>query len=43
MSSAGDAVAAVELTGAEVYLGHTRFTAPDMLRSTAAGCTSARR
>jgi pyruvate/2-oxoglutarate dehydrogenase complex dihydrolipoamide dehydrogenase (E3) component len=29
MSSAGDAVVAVEQTGAEVYLGHTRFTAPD--------------
>jgi pyruvate/2-oxoglutarate dehydrogenase complex dihydrolipoamide dehydrogenase (E3) component len=29
MSSAGDAVPAVEQTGAEVYLGHTRFTAPD--------------
>ena len=28
-SSAGDAVAAVEQTGAEVYLGHTRFTTPD--------------
>jgi pyruvate/2-oxoglutarate dehydrogenase complex dihydrolipoamide dehydrogenase (E3) component len=31
MSSAGDAVEAVERTGAEVYLGHTRFTAPDIV------------
>jgi pyruvate/2-oxoglutarate dehydrogenase complex dihydrolipoamide dehydrogenase (E3) component len=31
MSSAGDAVAAVEQTGAEVYLGHTRFTTPDIV------------
>jgi pyruvate/2-oxoglutarate dehydrogenase complex dihydrolipoamide dehydrogenase (E3) component len=31
MSSAGDAVPAVEQTGAEVYLGHTRFTAPDVV------------
>jgi pyruvate/2-oxoglutarate dehydrogenase complex dihydrolipoamide dehydrogenase (E3) component len=29
MSSAGDAVQAVEQTGAEVYLGHTRFTSPN--------------
>ena len=28
LSSAGDAVQAVEQTGAEVYLGHARFTAP---------------
>jgi pyruvate/2-oxoglutarate dehydrogenase complex dihydrolipoamide dehydrogenase (E3) component len=28
-SSAGDAVQAVEATGAEVYLGHTRFTSPN--------------
>ena len=31
MSSAGDAVAAVEQTGVEVYLGHTRFTAPGIV------------
>src|SRR5438045_7827885 len=31
MSSAGDAAVAVEQTGAEVYLGHTRFTAPDIV------------
>jgi pyruvate/2-oxoglutarate dehydrogenase complex dihydrolipoamide dehydrogenase (E3) component len=31
MSSAFDAVEAVEQTGAEVYLGHTRFTAPDIV------------
>jgi pyruvate/2-oxoglutarate dehydrogenase complex dihydrolipoamide dehydrogenase (E3) component len=31
MSSAGDAVQAVEQTGAEVYLGHTRFTAPNIV------------
>ena len=30
MSSAGDAVPAVEQTGAHVYLGHTRFTAPNI-------------
>ncbi len=29
MSSAGDAVQVVEATGAEVYLGHTRFTSPN--------------
>jgi pyruvate/2-oxoglutarate dehydrogenase complex dihydrolipoamide dehydrogenase (E3) component len=29
MSSAGDAVQVVEQTGAEVYLGHTRFTTPE--------------
>ena len=32
MSSAGDAVEVVEQTGAEVYLGHTRFTAPNIVR-----------
>jgi pyruvate/2-oxoglutarate dehydrogenase complex dihydrolipoamide dehydrogenase (E3) component len=31
LSSAGDAVQAVEQTGAEVYLGHTRFTAPNIV------------
>jgi pyruvate/2-oxoglutarate dehydrogenase complex dihydrolipoamide dehydrogenase (E3) component len=31
MSSAGDAVQAIEQTGAEVYLGHTRFTAPNFV------------
>ena len=31
MSSAGDAVQAVEQTGAEVYLGHTRFTAQNVV------------
>jgi pyruvate/2-oxoglutarate dehydrogenase complex dihydrolipoamide dehydrogenase (E3) component len=31
MSSAGDAVPVVEQTGAEVYLGHTRFTAPNVV------------
>jgi pyruvate/2-oxoglutarate dehydrogenase complex dihydrolipoamide dehydrogenase (E3) component len=31
MSSAGDAVQAVEEAGVEVYLGHTRFTAPDVV------------
>lgn len=31
MSSAGDAVEAVEHAGAEVYLGHTRFIAPDIV------------
>jgi hypothetical protein len=31
MSSAGDAVQAVENAGAEVYLGHTRFIAPDIV------------
>jgi pyruvate/2-oxoglutarate dehydrogenase complex dihydrolipoamide dehydrogenase (E3) component len=31
MSSAGDAVQVVEQTGAEVYLGHTRFTAPNIV------------
>ena len=31
MSSAGDAVQVVERTGAEVYLGHTRFTAPNIV------------
>jgi pyruvate/2-oxoglutarate dehydrogenase complex dihydrolipoamide dehydrogenase (E3) component len=31
MSSAGDTVEAVEQTGAQVYLGHTRFTAPDVV------------
>jgi pyruvate/2-oxoglutarate dehydrogenase complex dihydrolipoamide dehydrogenase (E3) component len=31
MSSAGDAVEVVEQTGAEVYLGHTRFTAPNIV------------
>jgi pyruvate/2-oxoglutarate dehydrogenase complex dihydrolipoamide dehydrogenase (E3) component len=31
MSSAGDAVEAVEQTGAEVYLGHARFTAPNVV------------
>src|ERR1700730_9517113 len=30
-SSAGDAVEVVEQTGAEVYLGHTRFTAPNIV------------
>src|ERR1700739_1198566 len=29
MSSAGDAVQVVEQTGAEVYLGHARFTGPN--------------
>src|SRR5262249_36477204 len=32
MSSAGDAVQAVEEAGAEVYLGHTNFIAPDVVR-----------
>ena len=31
MSSAGDAVQAVEQTGAHVYLGHTRFVAPNIV------------
>ena len=31
LSSAGDAVQVVEQTGAEVYLGHTRFTAPNIV------------
>src|SRR6266478_6399209 len=31
MSSAGDAVEVVEQTGAQVYLGHTRFTAPNIV------------
>jgi pyruvate/2-oxoglutarate dehydrogenase complex dihydrolipoamide dehydrogenase (E3) component len=31
MSSAGDAVQVVEQTGAEVYLGHTRFIAPKIV------------
>lgn len=31
MSSAGDAVQVVEQTGAEVYLGHTGFTAPNIV------------
>ena len=31
MSSAGDAVQVVEQTGSEVYLGHTRFTAPNIV------------
>jgi pyruvate/2-oxoglutarate dehydrogenase complex dihydrolipoamide dehydrogenase (E3) component len=31
LSSAPDAVLAVEKTGAEVYLGHTRFTAPNVV------------
>ena len=31
VSSAGDAVEAVEQTGAEVYLGHARFTAPNVV------------
>ena len=31
LSSAGDAVQAVERAGVEVYLGHTRFTAPDLV------------
>jgi pyruvate/2-oxoglutarate dehydrogenase complex dihydrolipoamide dehydrogenase (E3) component len=31
LSSASDAVLAVEKTGAEVYLGHTRFTAPNVV------------
>jgi pyruvate/2-oxoglutarate dehydrogenase complex dihydrolipoamide dehydrogenase (E3) component len=31
MSSAGDAVEVVEQTGAQVYLGHTRFTAPNVV------------
>ena len=30
-SSAGDAVQVVEQTGAEVYLGHTRFTSPNIV------------
>jgi hypothetical protein len=30
-SSAGDAVQVVEQTGAHVYLGHTRFTAPNIV------------
>ena len=29
MSSSGDAVEAAEQAGVEVYLGHTRFTAPN--------------
>src|SRR5262249_58382746 len=31
LSSAGDAVQAVERAGGEVYLGHTRFTAPGLV------------
>jgi pyruvate/2-oxoglutarate dehydrogenase complex dihydrolipoamide dehydrogenase (E3) component len=31
MSSAGDAVQVVEHTGAEVYLGHSRFTSPNVV------------
>jgi pyruvate/2-oxoglutarate dehydrogenase complex dihydrolipoamide dehydrogenase (E3) component len=31
MSSAGDAVEVVEQSGAQVYLGHTRFTAPNIV------------
>jgi pyruvate/2-oxoglutarate dehydrogenase complex dihydrolipoamide dehydrogenase (E3) component len=31
LSSAGDAVQVVEQTGAHVYLGHTRFTAPNIV------------
>jgi pyruvate/2-oxoglutarate dehydrogenase complex dihydrolipoamide dehydrogenase (E3) component len=31
LSSAGDAVQAVEQAGAEVYLGHTRFAGPDVV------------
>ena len=31
MSSAGDAVQAVEQTGAHVYLGHSRFVAPNIV------------
>jgi pyruvate/2-oxoglutarate dehydrogenase complex dihydrolipoamide dehydrogenase (E3) component len=31
MSSAGDAVQVVEQTGAHVYLGHTRFTQPNVV------------
>jgi pyruvate/2-oxoglutarate dehydrogenase complex dihydrolipoamide dehydrogenase (E3) component len=31
LSSEGDAVQVVEQTGAEVYLGHTRFTAPNIV------------
>src|SRR5499427_5082717 len=31
LSSAGDAVQAVEQAGVEVYLGHSRFTAPDLV------------
>jgi pyruvate/2-oxoglutarate dehydrogenase complex dihydrolipoamide dehydrogenase (E3) component len=31
LSSAGDAVQAVEQAGVEVYLGHTRFTAPNLV------------
>jgi pyruvate/2-oxoglutarate dehydrogenase complex dihydrolipoamide dehydrogenase (E3) component len=31
LSSAGDAVQAVEQAGAQVYLGHTRFTAPNVV------------
>jgi pyruvate/2-oxoglutarate dehydrogenase complex dihydrolipoamide dehydrogenase (E3) component len=30
-SSEGDAVQAVEKAGVEVYLGHTRFTAPNVV------------
>jgi pyruvate/2-oxoglutarate dehydrogenase complex dihydrolipoamide dehydrogenase (E3) component len=32
MSSEGDAVRAVEESGAEVYLGHTQFIAPDVVQ-----------
>lgn len=32
LSSAGDAVQAVEEAGAEVYLGHTNFIAPDVVQ-----------
>lgn len=31
LTSAGDAVQVVEQTGIEVYLGHTRFTVPDIV------------
>jgi len=31
LSSAGDAVRTIEQTGAEVYLGHTRFTGPNIV------------
>ncbi len=33
LSSASDAVLTVEKTGAEVYLGHTRFTAPNVVEA----------
>jgi pyruvate/2-oxoglutarate dehydrogenase complex dihydrolipoamide dehydrogenase (E3) component len=33
LSSAGDAVEAVEQAGAEVYLGHTRLIAPDVVEA----------